>query len=355
MPDKRPVDELSIEELERVLAIKRREARQRQMQRMERAGRVISTPPNSIPPAEAAPQPISQAPHNVRSDAAGLPAQTIDAKAKPVPQRKAVPQFEDAIDLPSSKKRKAEGKAIWRKFVDRSLLLVEVAAVIALVVLGLSLFDGIEMLQTETASIQATAEAERVALIPTIEPTPTLRLVDVVLPSGHTPPVNGSSSFNFDEIPVGLQSQVASEIYLPLDVSRPQPTDETPLRIIIPDINVDHTIVQGVDWDALKNGVGQVLNGATPADDDRNVVLAAHNDIFGEIFREIEYLEPGMEFQIQTRSQWYTYRVREKQFVTPDAVHVMQDQGSAMATLISCWPYQVNDRRVVIHADRIDV
>ena len=44
MRDKRPVDELSVEELERVLAIKRREERQQRMQRMQRTGRVIETP-----------------------------------------------------------------------------------------------------------------------------------------------------------------------------------------------------------------------------------------------------------------------------------------------------------------------
>ena len=43
MRDKRPVDELSVEELERVLAIKRREERQQHLQRMQRTGRVIET------------------------------------------------------------------------------------------------------------------------------------------------------------------------------------------------------------------------------------------------------------------------------------------------------------------------
>ena len=43
MRDKRPVDELSVEELERILAIKRREERQQSMARMQRTGRVIET------------------------------------------------------------------------------------------------------------------------------------------------------------------------------------------------------------------------------------------------------------------------------------------------------------------------
>ena len=42
MRDKRPVDELSLAELERILAIRRREERQKQVARMARDGRVIA-------------------------------------------------------------------------------------------------------------------------------------------------------------------------------------------------------------------------------------------------------------------------------------------------------------------------
>ena len=41
MRDKRPVDELSIEELERILAIKKREERQKRLSRMQREGRMV--------------------------------------------------------------------------------------------------------------------------------------------------------------------------------------------------------------------------------------------------------------------------------------------------------------------------
>jgi sortase A len=83
------------------------------------------------------------------------------------------------------------------------------------------------------------------------------------------------------------------------------------------------------------------------------VVLAAHNDIYGEIFRNLDQLEPGMEFQIQTRSGIYNYRIREWQIVDPDDVHIMNSQGKPMVTLISCYPYRVNTQRIAVFADRI--
>ncbi len=123
------------------------------------------------------------------------------------------------------------------------------------------------------------------------------------------------------------------------------------MRLIIPKLNVDHTIVQGIDWEALRQGVGQLPNGTTPADDAGNLVLAAHNDIYSEIFRDLDQLEPGDQFQVQTRNQIYTYTIKGSEVVDPDAVHVMDPTDEATATLISCYPYQVNTQRIVVFAE----
>jgi sortase A len=353
MVDKRSVEDLSLEELERLLVIKRREARQTRLRRMKQSGRVIDT--GQAAPSSVQPDPASEPSDNgmKHSSASGLPSQTIQAQPDSVRVRKSVPHFEDALDDGAFKKQDARGQRIWRLFVDRSLLLVEALAVIGLIALGIAMYEGIITLQQESAAAQAAAEEQRRASIPTVAPTPALSLVNVVLPGGHTPPQDGVSTFNFEEIPSNLRGQLASQVYLPPDVSRPEPTDDTPLRVIIPAINVDHTIVQGVDWEALKLGVGQLPNGAVPSATDDNVVLSAHNDIYGEIFRYLDALEPGMEVQLQTRTETYTYVIRTTQIVEPDAVQVMEPQGSPMVTLISCYPYRVNTQRIVVFADRI--
>lgn len=342
MPDKRPVDELSIEELERVLAIKRREARQNRLKRMKVSGRVIETSPDTVassPPGKPLQQERSYAPEKAVS-------------APEAQKRKVVPEFEDAIDIKDYKEKSNAGR-IWRMFVDRSLLLTEAAAVIGLVVLGVLLFQGIGTLERETAAAQEAAEQQRLAVLPTVEPTPQLTLDRVVLPTGHIFQ-NSQPIFNMAEIPENMRGLVANQIYLPPDVARVPTTDDTPLRVIIPDIDVDNTIVQGVDWDALQQGVGMLANGANPGNDTSNVVLAAHNDIYGELFRDLDNLEPGDELQVQTRSGFFTYIVRETLIVEPDDVHVMESQGTPMVTLISCYPYRVNTQRIIVHADRID-
>ena len=347
MPDKRSVDELSVDELERILTIKRREERQTRLKRLRSSGRVIETVDDTLKPVTQASQQLAS------NDSSGLPADTIQLNPDSIQKRKVVPEFEDAIDMRDYKKKSNAGR-IWRMFVDRSLLLLEVSAVIGLIVLGIALFNGLSLLEQETADAQAAAEAQRLALLPTVAPTPQLTLDRVVLPTGHSFQ-NNQPVFNFSEIPENMRGLVVNQIYLPPDIARVPPSDDTPLRVIIPDIDVDNTIVQGVDWNALQQGVGMLPNGAVPTSDTDNVVLAAHNDIYGELFRDLDQLEVGDQLQVQTRSGFFTYIVRESIVVDPDDVHVMDSQGVPMLTLISCYPPRVNNQRIIIHADRVDL
>ena len=82
------------------------------------------------------------------------------------------------------------------------------------------------------------------------------------------------------------------------------------------------------------------------------MVLTAHNDIYGEIFKDIERLEPGDEVRVQARNgRWYTYVVRDKQVVKPTDIWVLKSGNEAITTLITCYPYRVDSHRMVIFAE----
>ncbi|MGQ9908785.1 MAG: sortase [Candidatus Flexifilum sp.] len=355
--DKRPVDELSIEELERILAIRRREARQMQVEKMRRAGRTIDPlPPGASLTVPPAPKPESTSPAVVTDANAGR-IQLHAAKAMEAPQ------FEDALDADERSDANppppvytieavSQASLRRRRIYDRILLLIEIAAVVGIVLIAINLVSAIQMLEQETAAAQSLAEEQRRAGIPTLAPTPTLRLENFILPGGHTVQ-NGLPVFNYAEVPAHLLPLVESQWIAP-NISRPPPTAETALTLTIPALNLNQAIVQGVDWAALQQGVGQLVNGVNPGDPIGNVVLAAHNDIYGQIFRHLDQLEPGDQFQIQTQSNSYTYTVTEIRIVEPTDVSVLASRGTATATLISCYPYQVNTQRIIVFADRVN-
>lgn len=364
MRDKRPVDELSIEELERILAIKKREERQKRLKKMERDGRVMvnETAPEakSVPAQTVAERANPFAPPTpTRMQDTAPTAASVDLTAAS-PARLNGSENGDGLYfdddtaegfLPAEQKA---GKKGGKKAVNALLLLVEVAAVVGLVLLGYELINAIGVLERETAAAVEIADAQRRAGIPTPEPTPQLSLEQIVLPGGHTPPTApGGAQFNYSEIPSHLRPVVQQELAQPV-IHRPAPKDETAVALTIPKLNVSQTIVQGVDWEALRLGIGQLTNGVTPDAESGNLVFAAHNDIYGEYFRHLDQLEPGDQFQVQTQSgSVFTYAVTGSEIVAPTAVHVMDYRGGATATLISCYPYQVNSQRIVIYAERV--
>jgi sortase A len=313
------------------------------MERMHRTGRVVNDPVNGgkqhPPPAAVMPSTSSAA------------AVAISGQPR-LPAGGDSPRFEDASDVrPASD---PDRDRFWKSFVNQALLLVEVLAVLGLLYLGYTLIQSIGSLEQETASAQRMAEEQRAAALPTIAPTPEMRIDNVVLPGGHTPPTSPHGAQpNLNEIPANLQPLVQAQLFQPV-INRAPQSPQSALRLIVPKLNLDQTIVQGTDWEALKQGVGQLQNGANPGDDSGNVVLNAHNDIYGELFRHLDQLEPGDRFQVQTQSDIFTYEITGSEVVEPNAVHVMNPTDDPTVTLISCYPYQVDTQRIVVFANRLD-
>jgi sortase A len=167
----------------------------------------------------------------------------------------------------------------------------------------------------------------------------------VVLPGGHQPPAPGRAPEPGEagELPEELLPALLA--YDPLPTPAPGP--ELALRIRIPAIGVDHPVVQGDDWEQLKLGVGQHVGSADPGQPG-NVVLSAHNDIYGEIFRHLDRLAAGNEVILSTASRDYTYVIEGMQIVEPADVWVMGPTDTPQLTLISCFPFRINTHRIAV-------
>jgi sortase A len=294
MPRRKAPEDMSVEELRRLLIEKRRGARRERLEHFKRTGRVVDVAP--------------------------------DVLAGSAPVVETLEETTDQTQVPVSKRRRV---------IDRLLLAVEVLAVVGLVGILISGFGLLRELNEEVASalIQETF-------------TPTPLVMAVVLPSGHTPPdAQGNTRPNLDEIPAHLQPMVQSLANLPVPTAAP----DQAIRIQIPALDIDAPIVQGDGWEQLKKGVGQNIGSANPGQNG-NVVLSAHNDVYGELFRYLDKLVPGDQVVLYTQQRQYVYVVDRTSIVEPTAVEVMASTGSPTTTLISCYPYLVNKQRIVVFA-----
>jgi len=93
--------------------------------------------------------------------------------------------------------------------------------------------------------------------------------------------------------------------------------------------------------------VGQHIGTANPGDKG-NLVLSAHNDIFSEIFRDLDKLKKGDEVTIITQDRSFTYVITSSQIVEPTRVDLLAQTSDSMITLISCYPYLVDNKRIVV-------
>ncbi len=219
--------------------------------------------------------------------------------------------------------------------LDHFLLGIEILAVIGLFFI---IFSGIQILRNLNTQFSA-------SLIPaTLTPTPLI--VPVILPSGHTPPNSQDGAQpNEGEIPAHLLPLYQSMAQIPI----PTPGPEQAIQIQIPLIDVDAPVVQGDGWEQLKKGVAQHTGSANPGQSG-NIVMSAHNDVFGEIFRYLDQLQKGDEIIIYTANHAFKYIITDVKIVSPTDVEVMAPTSNPTVTLISCYPYMVDNKRIVVQA-----
>ncbi len=217
--------------------------------------------------------------------------------------------------------------------MDKFLLLVEIVAVAGLLFI---IFNGANLLKNLNQQVAAIIDS------PTATPAPLITAV--ILPGGHNAPIGGTESqFNESEIPEHLRQSGQLVVSLPLSTPSPQQARQ----IQIPAIGVNAPVVMGDDWEQLKMGAGQHFGSGYPGESG-NLVISAHNDIFGEIFRYLDRLKIGDEIIISTQGGSFTYLVTNTEIVEPTRVDVMAPTNESTITLISCYPYLVDNKRIVV-------
>ena len=315
MPDRRTVDELSVEELEHLLMIKKRTARQERVRRLAAQGRLV--PGQLLPPERTLPEPDGG------HDQAG---ETASAR-----RRKGVM---GPLEDKATKSARRSFKVDWRKMREAMLLVLEVAALVGLIaVLGGSF---LEMRKTNQEYVQARGE--------TPVPTATPPISVSVLPGGHAPPLDEGTP---QPVPEHLRGWITPQPTTAVAI--PTPQSQPPTRIIIPKINVDAPVLEGDDWELLKKGAGHHKGTANPGERG-NVYISAHNDIYGQIFRRLEDLDLGDEVIIYAGSKSYRYIVREKRIVEPTDVSVMYPTTEPILSLQTCYPFMIDTHRLVVIA-----
>lgn len=306
--------------------------------------------------------------------------------------RTPAPDRRHKVKKAGERKRKSTGAKRRRFGIETVLLAVEVGAIVLFLVVGFSLWQTRQDLNDVYRNLQksdpralptlmaaanpgmgvqqvAQAQAANGANMPAL-PTPYPTVTPAARPPiAPSPSPEKAAREATDEVTPGQGAKLKAEQGPALQADGPASlstiafgmTDVAakrvqesgqPRRLQIPAIAVDSFIYQDYGEEWLKLGVvqvGELVAAGAPG----NLVLAGHNDVYGEVFRDLDELEAGHDIFVHADSTTYKYRVRERLIVNPDDVWVTLPTSTPTLTLVSCYPYLVGTHRIVVFADLV--
>lgn len=143
----------------------------------------------------------------------------------------------------------------------------------------------------------------------------------------------------------GLFASLAEKRNIPLKV-----TGNALAVLDIPEYNIRGQIVEGTDDETLKNFIGKFKSSVEPGEIG-NFSLAAHNNIYTEIFRNLHKVQVGDRVRVVTKTHEYIYSVTSTEVVDPSRTDVLKGSTKREITLITCT--QAATKRVVVKGELV--
>jgi LPXTG-site transpeptidase (sortase) family protein len=150
---------------------------------------------------------------------------------------------------------------------------------------------------------------------------------------------------------------------------------DQPTRLIIPNLGVDSPVrpvglvpverngQRFLQWEVPNDYHVGWHTSSAPLGQPGNTVLNGHNNIHGEVFRDLIKIEAGHRIIVYDNVRAYEYVVQKKVLLQengqPISARLMNARWieptfDERLTLVSCWPYATNDHRLVVVAMPLD-
>jgi sortase A len=203
---------------------------------------------------------------------------------------------------------------------------------------------GLILEPTVDAASQGAAPADDTPALPSPTRTPILSLANL---NGTATPALGSNL---------------------IPTVTPVPDDSPPIRLTITSVGIDSEIVPvswsmipakggGIkpEWQVADFAVGHHAGSVNPGQVG-NVVLSGHVDYKGEVFRHLNDVQVGDLVTLYTEKGQYIYVITKRVIVKEEGVSEETKRNNARymdptpdqtLTMITCWPYGVDDHRFI--------
>lgn len=127
--------------------------------------------------------------------------------------------------------------------------------------------------------------------------------------------------------------------------------------ISIPRIKVNLPIYHGTGTDVLAKGAGHLQGSALPVGGTgTHCVISAHRGLpSAAMFTDLDQLQIGDHFYLTVLGVKIAYEVDQIEEVEPDETRSLAaDENQDLCTLVTCTPYGVNTRRLLVRGHRVE-
>lgn len=124
----------------------------------------------------------------------------------------------------------------------------------------------------------------------------------------------------------------------------------------IPDISISIPIYHYTTKEVLEKGAGHLFGSSLPVGgSSTHTVISAHRGLpSAKLFTDLPLLKTGDVFYFHILDRTLAYKIDQIQTVAPEQVSSLRIQeGEDLATLVTCTPYGVNTRRLLVRGHRV--
>ncbi len=124
----------------------------------------------------------------------------------------------------------------------------------------------------------------------------------------------------------------------------------------IPKVDIYLPVYYGTSDEVLAKGCGYLENTSLPVGGkSTHSVISGHTGLpSADMFTRLDELKKGDTFFIHILDKVLTYKVNRINTVTPNAVEELYiTDGKDYVTLLTCTPYGINDKRLLIRGERV--
>lgn len=133
-------------------------------------------------------------------------------------------------------------------------------------------------------------------------------------------------------------------------------TDNIICYLDIPSISVYLPVYYGTTDDVLQKGCGYLENTSLPVGgENTHSVIAGHTGLpSAEMLTDLDRVKKGDMFYIHVLDRILAYKIDNIETVNPDSSDALRIvSGEDYVTLLTCTPYGINDRRLLVRGTRV--